>query len=78
MRVGNTISYSLYYLSAGFREWIAMNAFRAARLEADLGYVEYKLLAQHRESWVSLYVVLSDCSNNKIFRYSDALIHIML
>lgn len=56
-----------------------MNAFRAARLEADLGYVEYKLLAQHRESWVSLYdVVLSDCSNNKIFRYSDALIHIML
>lgn len=55
-----------------------MNAFRAARLEADLGYVEYKLLAQHRESWVSLYVVLSDCSNNNIFRYSDALIHIML
>ena len=54
-----------------------MNAFRAARLEADLGYVEYKLLAQHRESWVSLYdVVLSDCY--KIFRYSDALIHIML
>jgi hypothetical protein len=31
-----------------------MVGFRAARVEADLGFAEYKLLVQHRESWVSL------------------------
>lgn len=45
------ISHQLYAMCG--REWIAMVAFRAARVEADLGFVEYKLLVQHRESWVS-------------------------
>jgi hypothetical protein len=30
-----------------------MVAFRASRVEADFGYVEYKVVAQHRERWVS-------------------------
>jgi hypothetical protein len=30
-----------------------MVAFRAARVEADFGFVEYKVVAQHREKWVS-------------------------
>jgi hypothetical protein len=31
-----------------------MGAFRAARVEADFGFIEYKILATHREKWVSL------------------------
>jgi hypothetical protein len=30
-----------------------MGAFRAARVEADFGFIEYKILATHREKWVS-------------------------
>ena len=35
------------------REWIALSAFRVTRVEADAGYVEYKIIGQHRERWVS-------------------------
>ena len=31
-----------------------MNGFRAARVEADFGFIEYKILATHREKWVSV------------------------
>ena len=41
------------------REWIALAGFRATRVEADFGYVEYKVVAQHRERWVRI-VALSD------------------
>lgn len=44
----------LHCLLSYLREWITMVGFRAARVEADLGFAEYKLLVQHRESWVSL------------------------
>jgi hypothetical protein len=33
------------------REWMAMSGFRATRVEADQGFVEYIVVAQHRESW---------------------------
>jgi hypothetical protein len=33
------------------REWIKLAAFRAIRVEADQGYIEYELIAQHVESW---------------------------
>ena len=36
------------------REWIQLSAFRAIRVEADQGYVEYELLSQHVESWQSI------------------------
>lgn len=32
-------------------QWAAFLAFRATRVEADLGFVEYIVVAQHRESW---------------------------
>jgi len=30
------------------REWVALIAFRSTRVEADLGFVEYIVFAQHR------------------------------
>ena len=33
------------------REWVKLGAFRAIRVEADQGYIEYELLAQHVEPW---------------------------
>jgi small-conductance mechanosensitive channel len=33
------------------REWICLSAFRATRVETDLGYIEYAVTLQHRESW---------------------------
>jgi hypothetical protein len=33
------------------REWMSLNGFRATRIEADLGYVEYVIVLQHREAW---------------------------
>jgi hypothetical protein len=32
------------------REWMSLNGFRATRIEADLGYVEYVIVLQHREA----------------------------
>ncbi len=33
------------------REWVKLGAFRAVRVEADQGYIEYELIAQHVETW---------------------------
>lgn len=33
------------------REWIGMSAFRATTVNADLGYIEYVVGIDHRESW---------------------------
>jgi len=46
------------FINARPREWIALAGFRATRVEADFGYVEYKVIAQHRESWQNLGPVL--------------------
>jgi hypothetical protein len=35
------------------REWLSLNSFRATRVEADLGFIEYIVVVQHRESWAS-------------------------
>lgn len=32
-------------------EWLSLNGFRANKLFADRGFVEYAVVAQHRESW---------------------------
>lgn len=40
------------------REWIALAGFRATRVEADFGYIEYKIVVQHRESWQNIGPVL--------------------
>jgi hypothetical protein len=38
------------FVTARPREWMSMSAFRATRVEADLGFVEYIVVGQHRES----------------------------
>lgn len=40
------------------REWVALMRFRATRVEADLGYIEYALDLQHRESWQNMAAIL--------------------
>ena len=30
---------------------LTSDSFRATRVEADVGYIEYKIIVQHRESW---------------------------
>lgn len=37
---------------------MSFSAFRATRIEADLGFVEYAVNAQHRESWQNLGALL--------------------
>lgn len=33
------------------REWLCLSGFRATRVETDLGFIEYVVVLQHRESW---------------------------
>ena len=46
------------FIKARPREWIALSGFRATRVEADFGYVEYKIIAQHREKWQNIGAIL--------------------
>lgn len=39
------------FVKARPREWLSLVAFRVTRVEADLGFVEYIVVAQHREAW---------------------------
>jgi len=41
------------------REWLSMGGFRATRVEADLGYIEYKIVLQHVEKWQNIGPVLN-------------------
>jgi hypothetical protein len=42
------------FLKARPREWVALMQFRSTRVEADLGFIEYALDLQHRESWQNM------------------------
>jgi len=46
------------FIKARPREWISLVGFRATRVEADVGYIEYKIVVQHRESWQNIGPVL--------------------
>jgi hypothetical protein len=48
------------FVNARPREWISMSGFRATRVEADMGFVEYIVVGQHRDSckWGTLEI---DC-----------------
>jgi hypothetical protein len=50
------------------REWIKLVNFRATRVEADLGYVEYVLIVQHRDAWQNLPAILE--SKSDVFNYA--------
>jgi hypothetical protein len=41
------------YLRSRPREWLSLIRFCATSVQADLGYVEYIVAAQHREGWTS-------------------------
>eukprot|EP00561_Arcocellulus_cornucervis_P003859 CAMPEP_0185807866 /NCGR_PEP_ID=MMETSP1322-20130828/5267_1 /TAXON_ID=265543 /ORGANISM="Minutocellus polymorphus, Strain RCC2270" /LENGTH=1399 /DNA_ID=CAMNT_0028504049 /DNA_START=527 /DNA_END=4726 /DNA_ORIENTATION=+ len=41
------------------REWIALSGFRATRVEADLGYIEYVIALQHVEKWQNIGPILN-------------------
>jgi hypothetical protein len=49
------------------REWIKVNAFRCARVETDLQYIEYILILQHRESWQNFAAVQDSQSDVFMF-----------
>lgn len=46
------------FVKARPREWIAMNGFRATRVQADLAFIEYVVVLGHRESWQSIGIIL--------------------
>lgn len=39
------------FIKARPREWRTFGSFRVVRVEVDLGFVEYSVSAEHRESW---------------------------
>jgi hypothetical protein len=39
------------FVKARPREWLNLSGFRATRVEADLGFIEYIVILQHRDSW---------------------------
>ncbi len=41
-------------MNARPRQWVALVGFRATRVEADFGYVEYRIICQHREAWQNI------------------------
>ena len=46
------------FINARPREWIALSGFRATRVEADLGFIEYKVVINHREKWQNIGPIL--------------------
>jgi hypothetical protein len=46
------------FIKARPREWLKCVAIRCTRVEADLGFFEYSIALQHRESWQNLGSIL--------------------
>jgi hypothetical protein len=51
------------------REWLSFAAFRMTRIEADQGFVEYKIVAEHRESWQQIGALLTSLANLSAFAF---------
>mmetsp|Transcript_3180 Transcript_3180/g.5784 ORF Transcript_3180/g.5784 Transcript_3180/m.5784 type:complete len:817 (-) Transcript_3180:194-2644(-) len=51
------------------REWMAFSAYRLTSVEADLGFVEYKVVLQHRESWQAIGALLNSKSDVQKFAF---------
>jgi hypothetical protein len=45
------------------REWMKSIGFRSTRVEADLGFIEYVVILQHRLSWQDVGAVLESRAN---------------
>lgn len=46
------------FVKARPREWLSCSGIRCVKVEADLGYVQYVIILQHRDSWQHLGGVL--------------------
>jgi hypothetical protein len=46
------------FVKARPREWLVLLGFRASRVEADLGFIEYVIIMQHREAWQNIGPIL--------------------
>jgi hypothetical protein len=42
------------FVKARPREWLSCSGIRCVKVEADLGYVQYVIILQHRDSWQHL------------------------
>jgi len=47
------------FVKARPREWMQLVAFRATRVEADLGFIEYVVVLMHREKWQNIGTILN-------------------
>lgn len=55
------------FVKARPREWLSLSGFRAARVESDLGYIEYVISCQHREAWQTVVPIMQ--SKADLFSY---------
>lgn len=46
------------FILARPREWRSFSAFRATLVQVDLGYIQYVLVVEHRESWQNISALL--------------------
>ena len=46
------------FVKARPREWLSLLGFRATRVEADLGFIEYIAVLQHRDNWQNIGALL--------------------
>jgi hypothetical protein len=51
------------------REWLAFSAFRMTRTEANLGYVEYKVILQHREAWQQVGALMTSLADVQSYAF---------
>jgi hypothetical protein len=51
------------YLKARPREWLSLNGFRAKKIMADQGFIEYDVIVQHREAWQQVGQILDSKAN---------------
>lgn len=57
------------YVKSKPREWFAFSAFRMTSIQANQGYVEYKIIIQHRESWQQIGALLNSLADVQTFAF---------
>lgn len=55
------------FVKARPREWVAMSGFRSSQVAADLGFIQYVITVQHRESWQNITQLLQSQSDLSCF-----------
>jgi len=67
MKFGSGVSYQMIkvyqtaienFVKSRPREWAQLNGFRATRVEMELNYIEYVIVATHREMWQNVGPIL--------------------